>query len=106
MRDVLLRIRPVGLVAVVIVVALALLLIVVGLYPQAHLFPEGGLVLYYGQVMTRRQLAAEVATPMCTPLTPSSLERFVRSLADQPVFICFDSASELNDWLAAQGIAY
>lgn len=73
------------------------------LYPEFRIFRDKDLTLYYGEVMTQQQLIAEAYNPICTPLYPSSWERFLKQLAYQPTTICFASAYELNDWLVLTG---
>lgn len=93
------------LASVAAITVLALIFGAISLYPEFHVFPEGDLVLYYGEVMTRQQLRAESYNAVCTPLYLSTGERLLRQLASHPTFICFASSFELENWRLQQGLS-
>jgi hypothetical protein len=65
--------------------------------------PADSLVIYYGRVISQRQLNTEVKNTFCGFFLLPEPIRLVRQLSGQPIAQCFDSLYEVNEWLSSIG---
>jgi hypothetical protein len=77
------------------------LILVIGIFSFILVLtnPLNTVVQYYDRIMTQQQLEAEIGNLTCAAIPLSEVSRLFRLLSSQPLFMCFDSLHEANDWL-------
>ena len=71
--------------------------------------PSNGNAIYYGRVLSDLQLEAETGGVICgvIPLSePRIVEQFLSKITGKPVFTCFDTPAELDEWMASMGLPH